>query len=81
MQYRPEAIASVREVVAGCCGTCGRIQAAENHVKASTEDIWFISAQVTPASAGAASNGSVVEQRVTGNSGPAFMAKTSLIYG
>ena len=39
MQHRPEAIASIREVVAGSCGTRGRIQTAENHVEASAEDI------------------------------------------
>ena len=53
MQHRPEAIASIREVVAGTCSARARIQAAENHVKAAAEDIWFVSAQVTPPSANA----------------------------
>src|ERR1700720_4596219 len=54
MQHRPEAIASIREVVAGSCGTRGRIQTAENHVKASAEDIRFISEQATRPSTGPA---------------------------
>src|SRR5229473_4584716 len=53
LQHRPEAIASTREVVAGTCSARARIQAAENHVKAAAEDIWFVSAQVTPPSANA----------------------------
>jgi heme-degrading monooxygenase HmoA len=53
LQHRPEAIASTREVVAGTCSARARIQAAENHVKAAVEDIWFVSAQVTPLSANA----------------------------
>jgi hypothetical protein len=76
MQHRPEAIASVRKVVAGYRGTRGGIQAAENHVNASAEDLWFISAQVTPPSANAPrpmaqSSG----RRATGTSAPAFMPK------
>ena len=35
------------------CSARARIQAAENHVKAAAEDIWFVSAQVTPPSANA----------------------------
>ncbi len=54
MQHRPEAIASIREVVAGSYGTRGRIQTAENHVEASAEDIRFISDQATRPSAGPA---------------------------
>jgi hypothetical protein len=54
MQHCPKAIASVREVVAGCRGTRGRIQAAENHVEASAEDIRFISDQTASPSAGPA---------------------------
>ena len=81
MQHRPEAIASTREVVAGTCSARARIQAAENHVKAAAEDIWFVSAQVTPPSANALrpmaqSSG----MQLPGNSAPAFMARRSLIY-
>jgi hypothetical protein len=76
MQHPPKAIALVREVVAGCHCTRGRIYTAENHIKASAENIGSIFAQVTPASAGAASNRSVVEQAVTGTPARAFMAKT-----
>ena len=48
LQHRPEAIASTREVVASSCGARGRIQAAEDHVEASREDIRLISDQTTP---------------------------------
>ena len=54
LQDRPEAIVSMRKVVAASCGTRGRIQAAENHVEASAEDVRFISEQATRPSAGPA---------------------------
>jgi hypothetical protein len=39
MQHRPEAIAAVREIMASNGGARSRIEAAENHVEASSEDI------------------------------------------
>ena len=45
MQHGPEAIVSVREVMARDRGAQGRVEAAEDHLKASGEDIRLIVAQ------------------------------------
>ena len=42
MQHLPEPIASVREIMARNGGARSRIEAAENHVEAFSEDIRFI---------------------------------------
>jgi len=39
MQHRPEAIGSVRKIVARYCRGQGRIETAENHVQTASEDI------------------------------------------
>ena len=48
MQHTPEAVASVREVIACGCGTRGGIEATEDHVKAIGEDIWVVVDQAAP---------------------------------
>jgi len=45
MQHRPEAIGSIREIVARDGGARSRIETAENHVQTPSEDIRFISDQ------------------------------------
>ena len=65
MQHRPEAIASIREVVAGSYGTRGRIQPAENHVEAFAENIRFISDQATRPSAGPARRYAVSDRQLS----------------
>jgi len=45
MQHRPEAIVAVREVMARDRGAQGRVEAAEDHIKASGEDIRLIVVQ------------------------------------
>ena len=45
MQHRPEAIASIREIVARESGAQSRIETAENHVQTPGEDIRLITDQ------------------------------------
>ena len=46
IQHRPEAIGTIREIVARDDGARSRIEAAEDHVQTLGEDIRFISDQI-----------------------------------
>ena len=45
MQHRPEAVGSIREIMARNGGTRSRIETTENHVQTTSEDIRFITDQ------------------------------------